>query len=98
MLADIDALLFEINATWELMKRLFGLLHAHVGRQIDAKKLGKTIGEVLSQNDWFNLLDNHRNFFMHEGAPYIAVDLSKEPEYFDLLIMKENINLNPCSL
>jgi hypothetical protein len=28
---------------------------------------------------------------MHEGAPYIAVDLSKEPEYFDLLIMKENI-------
>ena len=28
---------------------------------------------------------------MHEGAPYIAVDLSKEPEHFDLLIMKENL-------
>lgn len=38
LLADTDALLFEINATWELMKRLFGLLRAHVGRPIDEKK------------------------------------------------------------
>ncbi|MHB0991704.1 MAG: hypothetical protein ACYC0M_10555 [Burkholderiales bacterium] len=91
LLADIDALLFEINATWELMKRLFGLLHDHVGRPIAKKDLGKEIGKVLSQNNWFKLLDNHRNLFMHEGAPYIAVDLSKEPESFDLLIMKENI-------
>ncbi|OYV79990.1 MAG: hypothetical protein B7X47_02235 [Ferrovum sp. 34-44-207] len=91
LLADIDALLFEINATWELMKRLFGLLHNHVGRPIAAKDLGKGIGKVLSQNHWFKLLDKHRNFFIHEGAPYIAVDLSKEPDHFDLLIIKENM-------
>lgn len=28
---------------------------------------------------------------MHEGAPYLAVDLSEEPEHFELLIMKENV-------
>jgi hypothetical protein len=70
-------------------------LRAHVGQPIPPKQLGKAIGDVLShgtQNaDWFELLDKHRNFFTHEGAPYIALDLSNEPATLDILIMKENI-------
>ena len=95
LLADIDALLFELNSTWELMKQLFGLLRAHVGQPIHPKQMGKAIGDVLSQGTqnarWFLLLDKHRNFFIHEGAPYIALDLSNEPATVDVLIMKENI-------
>jgi hypothetical protein len=95
LLADIDALLFELNSACELMTRLFGLLHAHVGRPIPPKQLGKAIGDVLAQGTqnarWFVLLDKHRNFFMHEGAPYLAVDLSNGPATLDILIMKENI-------
>lgn len=95
LLANIDALLFELNSACELMTRLFGLLRAHVGQPIPPKQLGKAISDVLSQGtqnaSWFVLLDKHRNFFMHEGAPYIAVDLSNEPATLDVLIMKENI-------
>lgn len=95
LLADIDALLFEFNSACELMTRLFGLLRAHVDQPIPPKQLGKAISDVLSQgtqNDsWFVLLDKHRNFFTHEGAPYIALDLSNEPATMDILIMKENI-------
>ena len=95
LLADIDALLFEFNSACELMTHLFGLLRAHVGQPIPPKQLGKAISDVLSQNtqnaSWFVLLDKHRNFFIHEGAPYIAVDLSNEPATLDVLIMKENI-------
>lgn len=97
LLADIDTLLFELNSACELMKRLFGLLHAHVGQPIPPKRLGKAIADVLAQGTkdagWFVCLDKHRNFFIHEGAPYLAVDLSKEPETFDLLIMKENVRI-----
>lgn len=97
LLADIDALLFELNSTCELMTRLFGLLRAHVGQPIPSKQLGKAIGDVLSQGtqdpSWFELLDKHRNFFTHEGAPYIAVDLSNGPATLDVLIMKENIKV-----
>jgi len=95
LLADIDALLFELNSACELMTSLFGLLHAHVGRPIPSNQLGKTIGNVLSQGkhyaDWFALLDKHRNFFMHEGAPYLAVDLSNETTAKDLLIIKNKM-------
>ena len=91
LLADIDALIFEINATWELIKKLFSSLYGHIGIPIEPKKFGSTVADVLNQNDWFKSLDAHRNFFMHEGAPYLAVDLSVEPDHFDLLILKKNI-------
>lgn len=95
LLADIDTLLFELNSACELMTRLFGLLHAHVGQPIDPKRIGKAIGDLLAEDaqspGWFVSLDRQRNFFMHEGAPYLAVDLSMEPETFDLLFMKENV-------
>lgn len=95
LVADIDALLFELNSACDLMKRFFGLLYVHVGRPIPQKQLGKAIHRVLTgdtQNGkWFLSLDKHRNFFTHEGAPHIAVDLSGEPGTLDLLIMKENV-------
>ena len=91
LLADIDALFFEINATWEPMKKMFSSLHKHAGKEIP-ENIGKKISCILAQNDWFQLLDKHRNFFMHEGAPSIAIDLSNAPE-FDLLIMKENVKV-----
>lgn len=97
LLADIDTLLFELNSACELMSRLFSLLHTHVGQSIPPKKLGKAIADVLVQDSqdagWFVSLDKHRNLFMHEGAPYLAIDISNEPETFDLLIMKENVRV-----
>lgn len=92
LLADIDALLFELNSACELMTRLFGLLRDHVGQPVPQKQLGSAISEVLGRDaGWFISLDKHRNFFMHEGAPYLAVDLSNSPTALDLLIMKDNV-------
>lgn len=97
LIADVDALFFELNSACELMTRLFSLLHAHVGTIIPELELGITIAKVLSQGEydakWFVSLDRHRNFFMHEGAPYLAVDLSNEPEHLVLLVMKENVRM-----
>ena len=94
LLVDIDSLLFELNACCELMMRLFEALYRHVGNPIQKNQTGLVIKKVLDeagQNpDWFVILDTHRNFFMHKGAPYIAVDLTKAPMY-DLLIMKTNL-------
>jgi hypothetical protein len=95
LLLDIDSLLFEVNSCCELITRFFKLLHQHKG-QLSQTQAGQKIREILlnaGQNaSWFVQLDTHRNFFMHEGAPYIAVDLSNDSDgRYDLLIMKENI-------
>jgi len=48
--------------------------------------------ELIKQNpSWFSNLDQHRNFFIHNATPYIAIDISSGPGNYELLIMKENL-------
>ena len=95
LLLDIDSLLFEVNSCCELITTFFTLLHQHRGQSIPKDQVGKKIRRILDAGQdptWFVQLDTHRNFFMHEGAPYIAIDLSNEVDgRYDLLIMKENM-------
>jgi hypothetical protein len=43
--------------------------------------------------DWYTFLSTHRNFFTHQGAPYIAIeDLLVRPPVFDLIVLKANIH------
>ncbi len=97
LLIDIDSLFFELNSSCELMKKYFLALYKFLGAKIDKNDFGKKIKNILNDggidSKWFINLDKHRNFFMHEGAPYIAIDLSDEPISYDLLIMKENIKV-----
>jgi hypothetical protein len=72
------------------------LLHQHRGKHIPKPqvrgKLRSIINDAGQDPSWFAQLGKHRNFFMHEGTPYIAIDLSNDVNgRYDLLIMKENL-------
>jgi len=95
LLIDIDSLFFELNSLCELMGQFFDQLHDLAGMSMPKKNSGLSIKSVLDKanqdSSWFVTLDNHRNFFLHNGAPYIAVDISPALNDVDVLIMKENI-------
>ncbi|MBI4291479.1 MAG: hypothetical protein HY661_08380 [Betaproteobacteria bacterium] len=95
LLIDIDSLLFEFYSACELMTAFFEKLHGHSGKQMPEKNAGLSIQTLLTKagrdTSWFVLLSEHRHFFIHEGAPYIAVDASARPDSYDLLIMKQNL-------
>lgn len=43
--------------------------------------------------DWFEFLTEHRNFFTHESAPYIAIeDMGCRPPEFEFIIMRVNVH------
>lgn len=94
LIIDINALLYELNSCCGFMTALFESLYKHVGKPIKMNSAGLLIKKVLEDAEqspaWFVILDDHRNFFTHEGTPNIAVDLTNAPSY-DLLIMKENL-------
>lgn len=49
--------------------------------------------EVSCPEDWYVFLRRHRNFFAHNGAPYIAIeDRPVSPPDFEFLIMRTNIH------
>jgi len=97
LLVDLDSLLFEFNSVCELTNTLFERLHDHIGRPMPRRNAGLSMRSILEANgedtSWFVVLDTNRNFFMHEGAPYVAVDISNAPQDYDLLIMKENLKV-----
>jgi hypothetical protein len=94
-ICDIDSLLFEINSVCELMSKLFESLYSHAGKPLKKNKVGLKIKSVIENakhnSSWFSDLAEHRNLFIHEAAPYIAIDISSGPGNYELLIMKENL-------
>lgn len=94
LLADIDAFLFEANSCWELMRKLFQLVRAHVGRPIPGgpemvtNELRAALGGAT--DTWVRLLDRHRNFAAHKGTFYLAIDVTHDGAW-ELLVMKENL-------
>ncbi len=94
ILIFIDSLLFEINSTCELISSYLYEIYAFTGKNIAKKDIGKEFKKIIKEAgediEWFENLDSHINFFIHEGAPWVAVDISNE-DYYDLIIMKENL-------
>lgn len=97
LLLDIDSLLFEINACSELILKFLGLVYDLIGTPLKKDKIGNKLKQIISDEkedeSWFVMLDSHRNFFAHEGTPYIAVDITNENDgQYDVLVLKENIH------
>lgn len=90
ILADIDSFLFETNSCCELMVKLLNMIYIHRGIKFQ-KKMGLILKKLFIDHgqdpEWFKFLDKERNFFIHNGSPYLAVDISKDDP--DLIIMKE---------
>lgn len=83
LIGDIDALLFEVNACWELMRKLFQLVRRHIGRPIAGGRDGVTdeFKAALGggSDTGFGWLDRQRNLVAHEGTPYISINVTNEP-------------------
>lgn len=97
LLLDINSFLFEINACCELIMDFMSKIYEFLGQTLSKKDAGQKIKTLLEADgkstDWFRLLDNHRNLFIHNITPYFAVDLTRENigEY-DVIVMKKNVS------
>lgn len=94
LLISFDSFLFEIDSCCELITTFIRLIYNHLGQQKTDKQIGKILKTVIEgsggSSAWFESLQNLRNYLIHEGAPYFAIDVS-EPDSFELLVMRENL-------
>lgn len=93
LIADVESYLFQVNACWDLMKKFTCQFYTHVGQQHTKDEIIVIINEAHKfaklPVEWIRLLDRERNFIAHQGAGYLAIDISNE-EQMELLIMKTN--------
>ncbi|AOJ89539.1 hypothetical protein WS87_22980 [Burkholderia sp. MSMB0856] len=92
VIADLHAMLFELNACIDAMKDFMHAVHKHVGQPITDKQRIRIINSWMQvkgiDDGWFSRLDSARNFVAHQGAFYLAFDTSA-PQW-DLLMVKRD--------
>jgi hypothetical protein len=95
MILDIDSFLFEINSCLELITKLIKKIYSLFDQKVE--DINEELKQLLIKKgqdiEWYRLLDSGRNFFIHEGTPFFAIDYTNHSiGQYDILIMKENIN------
>jgi hypothetical protein len=62
-------------------------------KKMPAKTANEAIRQIVANGgkgtSWIDELDRERNYFMHRGAPYLAVDVSRTK--YDLLFLRSNV-------
>lgn len=94
LIVDIDSFLFEMNSCVELITKLIKKIYTLVGINVDNinEELIKILLQKGQDKKWFALLDSGRNFFIHDGTPFFAIDYTHSSKgKYDILIMKENL-------
>ena len=95
VLSDINSLLFEIKSCSELVTSFFVKVYGAIGKNIGMDDAGPIIRNIIVESkqdpSWFITLCNHRNFFIHEGSPYLAIDISKGKGKYEVIVLRKNI-------
>jgi hypothetical protein len=94
MILDIDSFLFEINSCLELITKLIKKIYSLLCQKVE--DINEELIQLLIKKgqdiEWYQLLDSGRNFFIHNGTPFFAIDYTNHSiGQYDILIMKENI-------
>jgi hypothetical protein len=93
-LLDVDSLLFEFESCCELITKFVAKVHTLAGDDIEDSKAGEKVKEIVvaagTDISWYTALGRDRSHFIHNAAPWLAIDFS-EPSSPDILIMKENL-------
>lgn len=95
LIFDLDSLMFELKSCLELMRQFLLQIYDVSNSKISHKQINNEFKNIILRDDinatWYDDLEKHRRFFIHQGVPYIAIDLTNEGINYDLIIMKENL-------
>lgn len=90
-LIDIESLFFELIACRDLIGKFLCRMYCNSGKFLEERDINTHLKNVIGKGKrWqklFSDLVESRNFFVHKGTCYIAVDVSKKP--YDLILTKK---------
>lgn len=95
VIADFHALLSEVDACIECMKKFVVAIHTRTHQPITMRQAGDMIDTWMHDRGiapaWFKEMADSRNFIAHDSAFYLALDTTESS--WDLLLLKENVKV-----
>ena len=91
---DIEAFLFEMHSTLEIAETFVKIFRKFILGDPQGRKEGlrERFTDLGIEQSWFDSLNRARNLFVHQTAPWLALDIqSADPYRFDLVLLKKNV-------
>ena len=89
LLLDMDSFLFEARSLYELIaKFLVALFDTLFGRTITGAELQSILADKGIDTRWITELRENRNVFVHQTAPWLAVQVDQTRTTFNPVLLK----------
>lgn len=92
-IADLHSFVSELDACMEGLKKFMHTVHCHVGQPLTKEERIRMLNSWMERRkidpSWFGELAGCRNFIAHDGAFYLAFDVTDGRR--DLLMVKSNV-------
>lgn len=91
--AAADCCLVEWRSLYEVLRKFAATFAKKIlGTKIDDSHIDSVVEQAGIPIDWLDRLRKNRNLFVHQTAPWIALEVtSREPLECSIVIMKKNI-------
>jgi hypothetical protein len=93
ILLDIDGFLFETRSVYEIVGKFIEKFHTNIlCQRLTQEEIKNMMALKAIDTRWIEELRTNRNLFVHETAPWIALEVkSQNPAKFEILVMKRDI-------
>ena len=92
IVADIEAFVFGLRSTYEVF-------YAFV-KEFSSRILNTTVNDervlkaIIHRNgystDWIDFLNDQRNYFVHQTAPWFAIEVTGGDPKYEIVVLKRN--------
>jgi hypothetical protein len=93
IVADIDAWIFEFRSTYEILYAFVKEFSARIlNCKVNDEKILKAILRAKGYNtDWIDFLNDERNLFVHQTAPWFAIEITSGTPQYEVVLLKRNV-------
>ena len=94
IIADLEAWIFKFRSTYEI---LYAFVKEFSARLLDCKvndeKILTAILRAKGYNtDWIDFLNDERNLFVHQTAPWFAIEVTSGTPPYEIVLLKRNVH------
>ncbi len=94
IVADLDAWIFEFRSTYEI---LYAFVKEFSSRILDRKVNDERVLKAILQakgyhTDWIDFLNDERNCFIHQTAPWFAIEVTGGTPQYEIVILRRNVH------
>ena len=94
IVADLDAWIFEFRSTYEILYAFVKEFSSRIlDRKVNDEKVLKAILQAKGYHtDWIDFLNDERNCFIHQTAPWFAIEVTGGTPQYEIVILRRNVH------